>query len=156
MRVVEVAGLVVGQRRDPAVLGAPEQEELELRAGVDDVAELAGPLDLAAQDVARVAGERLAPGREHVTDDARGAARPAARLPGDLVEGVHVRRQVLVGLGDPGEALDGGAVEPGAVADRVLEPVDRDRDGLDDAQDVRELELDEPDAAGPRGLDPGQ
>jgi hypothetical protein len=31
------------------------------------------------------------------------------------------------------------------VADRSLELVDRDRDGLDDADDVGELELDEPD-----------
>ncbi len=31
-REVEVAGLIVGQRRDRAVLVAPEQEELELRA----------------------------------------------------------------------------------------------------------------------------
>ena len=33
-REVEVAGLVVGQRLDRAVLGAAEQEELELRADV--------------------------------------------------------------------------------------------------------------------------
>ena len=59
-REVEVAGLVVGQRLDPAVVAAPEQEELELRAGVDDVAQLLGPLDLAAEHAARVADERLA------------------------------------------------------------------------------------------------
>ena len=39
-REVEVAGLVVRQRLDRAVVAAPEQEELQLRAGVDDVAEL--------------------------------------------------------------------------------------------------------------------
>ena len=59
-REVEVAGLVVRQRLDRAVVGAAEQEELELRADVDDVAQLLRPLDLAAQDVARVADERLA------------------------------------------------------------------------------------------------
>ena len=59
-REVEVAGLVVGQRLDPAVVAAPEQEELQLRAGVDDVAQLLRPLDLAAEDAARVADERLA------------------------------------------------------------------------------------------------
>ena len=37
-REVEVAGLVVGQRRDRPVLVAPEQEELELGPGVHDVA----------------------------------------------------------------------------------------------------------------------
>ena len=59
-REVEVAGLVVRQRLDLAVLAAPEEEELELGAGVDDVAQLLRPLDLAAQHEARVAGERLA------------------------------------------------------------------------------------------------
>ncbi len=39
-REVEVARLVVGQRRDLAQLVAPEQEELELGSGVDDEAQL--------------------------------------------------------------------------------------------------------------------
>ena len=59
-REVEVAGLVVRQRLDAAVLAAAEQEELQLRAGVDDVAQLLRPLDLAAEDAPRVADERLA------------------------------------------------------------------------------------------------
>ena len=42
-REVEVARLVVGQRLDGPVLAAPEEEELELRAGVDDVAQLLRP-----------------------------------------------------------------------------------------------------------------
>ena len=67
---VEVAGLVVGQRLDRPVVGAAEQEELELRAHVDDVAELLGPLDLAPEHEARVAGERLAARRVDVADDA--------------------------------------------------------------------------------------
>ena len=58
-------------------------------------------------------------------------------------------------LGDPGEALDRRAVEPGPVLDRALELVDRDRDRLDVADDVGELELDEADAALLGGLDLG-
>ena len=146
---VEVAGLVVGQRLDRPVIGAPEQEELELGAHVHDVAELLRPLDLAPEDVARVAREGLAARGEHVADHARGRAAG----PRDLREGPHVRHEVLVALGDPGEALDRRAVEPRPVADRALELVDRDRHRLDDADDVRELELDEPDALGLRRLD---
>ena len=116
-REVEVAGLIVRQRGDAAVLAAPEQEELELRAGVDDVAELPRPLDLAAQDVARVADERLAARREDVADDAGRPARPDGGLPRDLGERGHVGHQVLVALGDPGEALDRAAVEPRPVPD---------------------------------------
>src|SRR6185369_11995742 len=64
-----------------------------------------------------------------------------------------VRHEVLIALGDPGEALDRAAVEPRPVADRALELVDRDRDRLDEPEDIRELELDEPDAGGFRGFD---
>ena len=137
----------------PPSSAAPEQEELELRAGVDDVAQLLRPLDLAAEDAARVADERLARGREHVADHAGRAARPGSLLPRDLGEGRHVGHQVLVALGDPGEALDRRPVEPGPVLDRALELVDRDRHRLDVADDVGELELDEADAAVLGGLD---
>jgi hypothetical protein len=145
----------VWQRLDRAVLSPPEQEELELGAGVHDEAELLGPLDLAAQDAARIADERLPVRREHVADDARRAARPRPRLPRDLGERIHVWHQVLIGLRDPREALDRGAVEPGPVLDRALELVDRDRHRFDVADDVGELELDEADAARLRGFDLG-
>jgi hypothetical protein len=68
-----------------------------------------------------------------------------AGLPGDLGEGVHVRLQVLVALGDAGEALDRAAVEPRPVLDRIGQLVERDGDALDGADDVGELELDEAD-----------
>ena len=145
-REVEVARLVMRQRLDRAVVAAPEEEELELRPGVHDIAELLRALDLAAEDAARVTDERLAIRGEHVADDPSRAPRPGSRLPRDLAEGGHVRHQVLVALGDPGEALDRAAVEPRAVADRALELMDRDRDRLDEAEDVGELELDEADA----------
>ena len=163
-REVEVAGLVVRQGRHVAVLITPEEEELELGAGVPDVAQLAGPLDLLLQHEARVAHEGVAAGGHDVADDARGAAaakrtaaqRPVARLPGDLGERVHVRLEPLVALGDAREALDRAAVEPGAVLDRAGELVQRDRDALDDAQDVGELELHEADVVFLGGLDLGQ
>ena len=152
-REVEVAGLIVRQRRDLAVVVAAEEEELELGPGVPLVAQLGGALELALEDEAGVARERVAGRGHHVADDAGRAAaaeragteRAMTRLPGDLREGVHVRAQPLVALGDPGEALDRAAVEPGAVLDGALELVERDGDRLHDAQDVRELELHEAD-----------
>ena len=92
-REVEVAGLVVGQRRDRPVLVAPEQEELELGPGVDDVAQLGGSIDLATEDPARVADEGLTARREHVADHPGRPARPARLLPGDLGERRHVRHR---------------------------------------------------------------
>ena len=150
---VEVAGLVVREWFDPAALAAAKQEELQLWPGVDDEPELPGAVHLATQDVAWVTDERLAIGREHVADDPGGAPRSGARLPRDLREGVHVRHQVLVGFGDPGEAFDGRAIEPGPVLDRSLQSMDRDRHGLDMADDVRELQLDEADPGCLRGFD---
>ncbi len=152
-REVEVARLIVWQRGDVAVLVASEEEELELGPGVPLVAQLGGTLELPLQDEARVTGERVT-GRGHdVADDAgrpaaaqrAGTERAMAGLPGDLREGVHVGAQPLVALGDPGEALDRAAVEPGAVLDGALELMQRDGDRLHDAQDVGELELDEAD-----------
>jgi len=143
----------VRQRLDLAVVAAPEEEELELRAHVHEVAQLLGPLDLTAEDVPRVPGKRFPARGIHVADDASRASGTGALLPRNLGERSHVRHQVLIALGDPGEALDGRAVEPGPVPHRAFELVDRDGHGLDDAHDVRELELNEPDALRLRAFD---
>ena len=95
-RVVEVAGLVVGQRLDRPVVATPEQEELELGAGVHDITQLLGVLHLAPQDSPRIANERLAAGREDVADHARRAARAVTLLPGNFSERAHVGHEVLV------------------------------------------------------------
>ena len=138
---------------DRAILAAPEEEELELGTHVHEIAELLGPLHLATEDEARVTGEGLAPRRVDVADDAGRAAGPGALLPRDLGERPHVRHQVLIALGDAREALDRGPIEPGPVANRALELVDRDGDGLDDAHDVGELELNEANPHRLRALD---
>ena len=143
---VEVAGLVVGQRLDPAIGGPAEEEELQLRPHVHDVAELPGPLHLAAENPARIAHERLAAWSEDVADHAGRAARTRPALPRDLRERAHIRHEVLVALGDPRESLDRRTVEPRSVLDRALDLVDRDGHGLDRADDVGELELDEANA----------
>ena len=147
------SGKVAPLPHDLAVGATPEQEELELRAHVHEVAELPCPLDLAAQDVSGIAGKGLATRGVDVADDACRATRAGALEPRDLREGPHVRHEVLVALGDPGKALDRRAVEPRAVADRALELVDRDGHRLDGAHDVGELELDEADALGLGALD---
>ena len=105
-REVEVARLVVRQRLDRAVVRAPEEEELEFGAGVHDVAELLCALHLPAKDPPRIAHERLASRREYVADHACRTSRTGTLLPRDLGEGAHIRHQVLIRLGDPGEALD--------------------------------------------------
>ena len=94
-----------------------------------------------------ISHERLPARGEDVADDACRAARPRTALPRDLGERRHVRHEVLVALRDPREPLDRRPVEPGAVLDRPTKLVDRDRHGLDRADDVGELELHEADTA---------
>src|SRR5438105_1675976 len=55
--------------------------------------------------------------------------------------GHHVR------LLDPGEPLDGAAVEAHALGERALELLRRDGEGLQEPQDVGEPQADEPDPA---------
>ena len=152
-REVEVAGLVVRQRRDLAVLAAPEEEELELGAGVDDVAQLPGPLDLAAQHVARIADERLAARRE--------TSQITRAVPRGPVAGCHGISANVAMSGMRYWSDSAIRVKPSIESRRTrsrgapsLELVDRDRHGLDVADDVGELELDEADAALLRVGDP--
>ena len=105
---------------------------------------------LALQDPARVAGERVAVRGEDVADDAGAAGcellvavGPDAGLPRNRVERVEVRDEEHVRLGDPRETLDARAVEPLAVLDRFLQLVHRHLDRLHVADDVGELETDE-------------
>src|SRR3954454_7634396 len=61
------------------------------------------------------------------------------------LEGRGVGAGEHVGLVDPGEALDGRAVEPDALGERALELGRRDRDGLQEPEHVGEPESYEPD-----------
>ncbi len=118
-----------------------EEKELQLRAGIESVAELGQPLDLAQEDDTRIALEQVAIRLVDPADDA--GSRVASPLPGDDVEGREVGHQEHVALGDPGEAGDRRAIKPLAVLDDILEEVDRDRHQLGDAHHVSELEADE-------------
>ena len=138
---VEVARTVMRCARRLAVGADLEEEELQLRAHVDLVAELRGALHLATQHAARIAGKRLAVRQHHVADDARGARAALRRQPRQHAPRVHVGAQQLIGFGDPREALDRRSVEPGAVLDRTGHLVDGDLHALHGAVDVHELQL---------------
>ena len=53
----------------------------------------------------------------------------------------RVRVEVHIALGDPRKALNGAAVEPGAVIERIGQAMGRDSHALDNAYDVGELEV---------------
>jgi hypothetical protein len=128
---------------------AAQQEELQLGTGVQDIPQLLGPIELPAQDPARVTRERVAIRGEDVADDAGGArlARLALSVETLLPRNGGERRQVghqeHVRLRDAGEALDARAVEPFAVLDRLLQLVHRHLYRFHGADDVGELQADE-------------
>ena len=141
---VEVAALV----EHLGALGVAEQEVLELGADVEVVeAHLVGALDRAAEHVPRVALVGLALGGEDVGEHARDAAAVLLRAPRQHVEGRRVGHGDHVRLLDGVEAGDRAAVEAHAALEGVVELGGVDAERLQLAQDVREPEADEADAA---------
>ena len=69
---VEIAALIVGHREHVARVVHLQQEELQLRPGIEDKAHLGRRSHRPAQDVPRIAGERIAFGRVHVANQASG------------------------------------------------------------------------------------
>ena len=149
---VEVGRGVVRVDGRVAVGVQPEQEELGLRADLHRVAEVGGLRQHALQVRARVAGERLAVGVGDVADQARGAGVLGAP---PRQHGVRrrIRQEVHVRLLDPLEAADRRAVEHQLVVERLLQLLDRDRDVLDLAVRLGELQPYEGDVVPPAALE---
>ena len=141
-RMVEVAGAVVAPGSHPAGRGVRVQEE-ELQFHRDRVVEAEGGRlrQGSRQHPAGVAGEALALRRHEVADHLgpRRTLRLADR------QGVEIRAKEHVALEDPGEALDGRAVEPFAVAHGMRKPVHRDRDALHRPEHVDKAQVQEAD-----------
>ncbi len=130
----------MGQRIDVPVILA-EQEEFEFRPGIEGIAELRDPVELAHQHRARVSHKEVAVRIVHPADDPRGGVAPS--LPRDHGKGRQIRLQEHIALGNPSESRDRGAVKPLAMLDHVREDIERDRDALDNPHHIGELEIDE-------------
>src|SRR5450759_3555026 len=141
---VEVAALVVRVDDRIAVRVPHEEEELGLRPGHERVAHGLRLLHLALQGLARTAREGLAIGRDDVADDA-GDLSVRVR-PREDAERVEIRHEAHVGFLDAREALDRRPVELDLAVERFLKLRARDFDVLDDPEDVRKLQTQEPDA----------
>ena len=139
-RLVEVPALI----EELGSSSALEVEELELRADVERVAEVGRASELPLQHAARIAVERRAVGVEDVAEHPRDRM---LGLPRDQLERRGVGHRDHVGLLDPAEALDRGAVEAHPLGERSLELLGRDREGLQEAQHVGEPQADEPDTS---------
>ena len=138
---VEVPGLVAGAGGGAAVLISLEQEELQLRPGVEGEAHVLRLPQRPLQHASGVSHEGRAVGIVDVADQPGHLA--VLGPPGQHREGVQVRPQVLVGLLHPDEALDGTAVHHDLP---VQSPPDlRGGDGhvFQLAEDVGELHADE-------------
>ncbi len=140
-REIEITGTVVGQDADLAVVSSLEEEELQLRSGIERVAKLGAARSSWRRSTARGSPGKSSPSGRYTQQITR-AVVLGASLPGDDVEGGEIRHQVHVALGDARKAGDRRAVEPLPVLDDIREDFNRDRDHLDDAHDVGELEVD--------------
>ena len=138
-------GARVERRGGSDRVGVGEVEVLELRGGEEAEAAVVGLLELAPEHLARVALEGRAVEVGDVAErPGRRSLRTAAE--GQDLEGLRVRVGEDVALLDPAEAVDRRAVEGHPLVEGVLELGRRDREGLRDAEDVGEPELDELDA----------
>ena len=117
------------------------EEALDLRRDVEGVAVLGRTVQHALEHEPRVAIECGTVRPADVAEHARHAR--VLGTPGQHLERAGVRHHDHVRLVLPREALDRRAVEGDPVGERVLELLDGDRDGLEEAEDVREPEADE-------------
>ena len=138
---VEVARLVAGAGGGTAVLIGLEQEELQLRAGVEGVAHVLRPLDDPLQHVPGIAGEGGAVGVVDLADEPGHLA--VLGPPGENGEGVQVGVEVLVGLLNADKALDGAAVHHNFIVQRPLDLGGGDGHVFELAENVGELHPDE-------------
>ena len=138
--------------RRPVLLAALEEEELGLRPDRHLVALGLGVGEHLLELHARVAGERRAVGIGDVADDARRAAR-LALAPGQHLERRGIGMEVHVGLLDALEPADRGAVEHQLVVEGLLELRGGDRDVLQLAVQLGELQAHELDVVLATALD---
>jgi hypothetical protein len=143
--VVEVAARVDRLGALAGLRAVLQQEELDLRVGVEGEPHVGALGEGALEHPARVGVRRRAVGHEDVAEDASGAGRLAA--PRQDLEGRRVRLGEHVGLVDAGEALDGRAVEAHALGEGAFELGWRDGDGFEETEHIGEPEPDEPDVA---------
>ncbi len=144
-REVEIAADIVrrgaGGKSTVVRAVALEQEELQFGADVVDVPPLGGPGQRARQYHPWRAERGLSVRAVGVADQAR--APPLLRAPREYLVGSRVGHQYHVALEDPCKPLDRRAIEPDSLLEGRLKPADGDRDALDRAQDVGELQADE-------------
>ncbi len=135
---VEVGGRIVGDGGRRSVRRLLEHEELGFAAGHHGKAELPRPFDLTLEGGAGTAGKGLLVRGEDVAEQ---PGHPAALIiVGKDPEGVEIRLEQHVGLLDPDESLDRGAVEHDLAVQGLLELAAGHLDVLVHAQDVGELQ----------------
>ncbi len=149
---VEVRARVERDRRMRRV-PVREVEELHLRRHVEREAELAGSVEVALEDLTRIAVEGAAVGVGDVAEHPRGRA--ALFVPRQQLEARGIGAGQHVALLDTAEAVDRRSVEVHALVERVLELGRTDGEGLQFPEHVGEPEADEPHSAllhGPKNV----
>ena len=134
--MVEVAAGVDRHRHLARARVLLEQEELDLRVGVEGEAQIGGPGQRPLQHVARV-GEGWGAIRQVDVTEHPSAAR-CLRSPWQHLKGAGVGLGQHVRLGDTGETLDRRAVETDALDEGALELGRRDGHRLEETEHIGE------------------
>ena len=143
--VIEVADIVDRDGIVPGRRVVLEQEELDLRVGVERETLLGGFGQLPLEDPPRIGVGGGTVGQQDVAEDAGDWHLLAP--PGQHLEAGWIGLGEHVGFGDAAEALDGRAVETDALGESALEFRRRDRDRFQDSQHVSEPQSHESDVA---------
>ena len=141
--VVEVSGVVRGG--DAALRIPVDEVELDLWVEVAGEAGLGDSRQLALENRSRIGAGGLAVGGQDVAEHAGDPV--GSGSPGQHLEGGRVWGQQHVGLVDPREPLDRGAVEADPLLEGALDLGRRDGDGLQLPLDIGEPQADEADVA---------
>ncbi len=145
-REIEVAAHIMRDGFEGRVAIVLKEEVLQLRPHVIGVTQRFGLLQHILEHGSRGVERRRAVGIVNIADDAGAAA--FGRAPRQDAVGRRIGDQHHVALLNAGEALDGGAIEPHALGQHLLELSDGKRDTFDRARDVGKLEADKLDVIG--------
>ena len=148
---VEIGAFVVGLQGGAAHFVGLEKIKLALRPHIEGVAQGGGLGQLLLQHIAGVAHEGGPIGVMDVADEPGHAAKPP--VPGQELEGLRVRPEILVALVNADKALDGRTVEGDLVVHGLLDLRSGDGHVLQLPENIRDLQADEPDVLLPHHAD---
>ena len=138
---VEISGLFVGVGRRHGIFIGIEQEKFTFGTYLERISHILSLLHRTLQHIAGIAFKRLGVGAIDITDHTRHLALLGS--PGEDLQRRQIRIQIHIGFLDPGEAVDGGAVEHAFIVQYTIQLTGCHCNIFQIAKQIRELQTDE-------------